>query len=201
MCTDITKIKELESQNKKVRSKFFSSVAHELRTPLNSIIPILDILISFIQACSFIPGEAKEKILKKLKIVRNSAIHLSSVIEDALDVSRIENNKFELNKAFFNIRKTVKEVYEIMQFQTEQKGLGMDLALEDAVPEMVYNDEKRFKQILFNLIGNAIKFTFSGVITIKIQYQAFTNELKVAVKDTGVGIKQEDLSKLFQFFG
>jgi signal transduction histidine kinase len=103
VCTDITKIKELESHNKKVRSQFFSSVAHELRTPLNSIIPMVKMVLSFLQQCFSVPEQERIQCVKKLTIVRNSSIHLQNVIEDALDVARIENNKFELNKANFDV--------------------------------------------------------------------------------------------------
>lgn len=104
---DVTRIKELESYNFKVRSLFFSSIAHELRTPLNSIFPMVDNLLRFV---------TDERGLLYLKIIKNSSMHLSNLIEDALDMSRIENNRFEANCDYFDIRNAVEEVAQIMEF-------------------------------------------------------------------------------------
>ena len=101
-----------------------------------------------------------------IKIITNSAYHLQSVIEDALDMSRIENNKFEINYDKFNIRQVIKEVEDIMEFQIEQKKLKLIIEVDFLVPEIIKSDMKRYKQILFNLIGNAIKFTYKGTISL-----------------------------------
>jgi signal transduction histidine kinase len=119
ICSDITKFKDSEIRMQKVRSRFFSSVAHELRTPLNAIIPILRMVIMILSTVNFLP----ENILKSLKIVLSSALHLQNVIEDCLEISRIENNKFSLYKEKFDIREAANEVCDIMKFQIEQKGL------------------------------------------------------------------------------
>lgn len=123
-CSDITQIKEVEKREKKMRSTFFSSIAHELRTPLNSIIPILIMVLDLIPRTS-------QKIYRYLQIVLNSSIHLQNVIEDALDISRIENNKFQLFMDQCDLRKAVHEVCDIMRFQFEQKKLGFDLVISD----------------------------------------------------------------------
>lgn len=92
------------------------------------------------------------------------------MIEDALDMSRIENNKFQIYKEFFDIRNTVDEVTKVMEFQTTQKNLILHTEIDDEVPEQIKSDQKRFRQILFNLIGNAVKFTFHGSITVRIKF-------------------------------
>ena len=103
-----------------MRSHFFSSIAHELRTPLNSIIPLVLIVIQILQSSAVsLTEENKLRALKYLKIISNSSVHLQNVIEDALDISRLENNKFEIFKSHFDIRKAVSEVYDIMSFQTD----------------------------------------------------------------------------------
>lgn len=119
ICTDFTKIKSIEEHGQRVRAVFFSSVAHELRTPLNSIIPILKMVIKDLA------GTIKSSNL--LKIVLNSSIHLSNVIEDALDISRLENNNFKLFIDMFKLRETIDEVCEIMAFQIDQKNLKLNL--------------------------------------------------------------------------
>ena len=111
ICSDITKIKAMERQQEKMRSIFFSSVAHELRTPLNSIIPIIQMILD--------THLADPRVESYLKIILNSAFHLQNVIEDALDISRLENNKFQLFKEAVDVRRAASEVCEIMKFQFE----------------------------------------------------------------------------------
>ena len=100
-----------------------------------------------------------------MKIIKNSSLHLSHLIEDALDMSRIENDKFEINLEEFSIREIANEIYDIMEFPVRAKGLTLNMNIDDSVPEKIKSDPKRYKQVLFNLIGNAVKFTFSGSIT------------------------------------
>jgi signal transduction histidine kinase len=176
-----------------MRAMFFSSIAHELRTPLNSIIPMIKmILLNFLSSID-------ERVKNYLKIILNSSLHLQNVIEDALDMSRIENNKFTIFKEMFDIREAVKEVSSIMEFQTSTKNIYMRIKVDELVPEKILCDQKRYKQILFNLIGNAVKFTFTGGIKVRVKFQ--NNDLITEIEDTGIGIKEEDLHRLFKFFG
>lgn len=162
MCTDITRIIELEKLNKAMRAQFFASIAHELRTPLNSMIPILQIVLKML-----LKGDLNldvAKLLRLVKIVHNSSQHLEHVIDDALDMSRLENNKFEIMKANFDLREALGEVYDLMKFQVDEKKLEFKLEVHTKVPKMIYSDKKRIKQVLFNIVGNALKFTFKGGI-------------------------------------
>ncbi|TNV85288.1 hypothetical protein FGO68_gene1251 [Halteria grandinella] len=204
ICSDITKLKEVEIQGQKMRNTFFSSVAHELRTPLNSIIPILRLLMAqFLKIQNLIPGA--DRVFNLISLVLNAALHLESVIEDALDLSRIENNKFTLSKENFNVYEAVEEVCDIMRFQIEAKALQLNVKISNQVPTVIFSDKKRFKQILFNLIGNAIKFTYTGCIRVEVSLKEHQKtkecQLIVSIIDSGIGIKPEDLQKLFQFFG
>ena len=169
ICTDITKLKEMEKQGQKLRATFFSSVAHELRTPLNSILPILQMILEILQTMG--PSAVVTRLEKNVKVALNSAKHLQSLVEDALDMMRIENNQFTFNNEIFDLRKAVDEVCEIMQFQLTSKALGFDLFFSELCPQQLFSDAKRIKQILFNFIGNAIKFTFQGKITLKVSCQ------------------------------
>ena len=187
----------MEHQSRKMRSMFFSSVAHELRTPLNSIIPIIKMIL---ESPNF---NLTAQLRKNLRIVLNSALHLQSVIEDALDMSRIENNKFTILKEMFNVREAVEEVCEIIAFQVESKKLQALVKISDEVPTHVFSDLKRYKQILFNLIGNAVKFTFKGAIKVRVDFECEEGRdtLITKVEDSRLGIQREDLNKLFTFFG
>ncbi|TNV83809.1 hypothetical protein FGO68_gene12023 [Halteria grandinella] len=196
MCTDITRLKEVEAQGRRMRASFFSSVAHELRTPLNSIIPIVKMVLQLVEN-----NKGMEKIHKLLYIVKNSSLHLQNVIEDALDISRLENNKFRITRENFDIKAAVQEVCEIMSFQIEQKGLKYMVLIDPQVPFVVCSDCKRLKQVLFNLIGNAVKFTFDGYIKITLTFDPLSHVLTFKIIDTGIGIQESDQQQLFKFFG
>ena len=152
-----------------MRTHFFSSIAHELRTPLNSVIPILKLVLNQIKSSNRQTLDIP-KVLRLLEIVHNSSIHLENVINDALDISRLENDKFEINKSPFEIRSMIAVVYDIMKFQIDAKGLQFKLNIKDNVPSNIHSDEKRIKQVLFNLIGNAVKFTLNGEISLNFDY-------------------------------
>ncbi|TNV84902.1 hypothetical protein FGO68_gene8331 [Halteria grandinella] len=201
ICSDITRIKEVESQGRKLRASFFSSVAHELRTPLNSIIPIIKMALDMIGGSTQGKQINFERLMKLLNIVKNSSYHLQSVIEDALDISRLENNQFQIFKELMDVRAVVEQVCDIMKFQVQEKGLQFAVKVGKSVPNTFLSDIKRVKQVLFNLIGNAIKFTFSGRISVIVDFDEETKLLTGKVSDTGLGIKEADLEKLFKFFG
>lgn len=121
------------------------------------------------------------------------------MIEDALEMSRIENGKFLVFEELADLREAVTEVTDIMRFQIEQKGLQMITNFTREVPKLILCDIKRLKQVIFNLVGNAIKFTYKGSITVSMRVEG--SEIVADVIDTGLGIDKEDLKKLFQFFG
>lgn len=176
-----------------MRAMFFSSIAHELRTPLNSIIPMIKMILS-----NFLDS-IDDRVKNFLQIILNSSLHLQNVIEDALDMSRIENNKFSIFKEMFDIGEAIREVSQIMEFQVKQKNLSLEIEIADSVPQKIMTDQKRYKQVLFNLIGNAVKFTFHGGIKVIVWFEL--GDLYTQIDDTGIGIVEEDLNKLFKFFG
>ena len=114
-------------------------------------------------------------------------------------MSRIENGKFEIINELVDIRETLNEVCEVMDFQVKLKKLRLHVNIDNNIPAKVRTDKKRFRQIMFNLIGNALKFTLKGAITIKLAF--FNSILFTEVQDTGIGIKEHDLNLLFKFFG
>jgi signal transduction histidine kinase len=123
------------------------------------------------------------------------------VIEDALDLTRFENNKFTVFRELFSIRAALEEVRDVMHFTLEQKDISLRLQIDPSVPPVIYSDQKRIKQVLFNLIGNAAKFTYNGAITVAMRFEAVAKRLVVNVRDTGIGMTEGDLAKLFRFFG
>ncbi len=165
-------------------------MAHELRTPLNSIIPM---------ALNLRKHVTSEKGLFYLEIVINNSKHLEVVIEDALEMTRLENNTFTVNYHEFDFHKMMSDVVQSMNCQSMLKGYPTVLEINADVPDFIFSDEKRLKQVFYNLIGNSIKFTFSGSIRVVIISEGL--KLLIKITDSGVGIKPEDFEKLFKFFG
>ena len=114
-------------------------------------------------------------------------------------MSRLENNKFSIFRELCDIKDAIKEVCAIMKFQVTEKKLALNVEISEKVPAKIYTDQKRYKQVLFNLLGNAIKFTYSGSLSVSIDL--VDNFLVSTVKDTGIGMSNVDLTQLFKFFG
>jgi len=170
---------------------FLASIGHELRTPLTSIIGFAKTL-SKERA-----GALNEEQKNQLNIILNSANHLHQLINDIIDIAKIESNKLEIRNERYDLVEELVNLKETFYITAEKKGLKFLLNTPDTL--MITNDKHRINQILINLIGNAIKFTDEGRIIIKIQ--TLNEKVVVSVKDTGPGIKVEDLQKLFKPFG
>lgn len=178
---------EAEVANR-VKSTFLATMSHELRTPLNSIIGFTGIIL---QGMS---GKVNEEQGKQLTMVKNSANHLLSLINDILDTSKIEAGMVELSLKEFSLDNVVREVVETLSPAASEKGL--EVLTE--VPEVITltSDKRWVKQVLMNLVSNAVKFTDQGSVKIAARVPGDEN-LEVRVIDTGVGIKKEDMDKLF----
>jgi len=175
----------------RLKSMFLASMSHELRTPLNSIIGFVSWLLMGME------GDLNEEQNKQLTMVKNSASHLLSLINDILDISKIESGKVDLSLETFDLAGVAKEVVETVLPQTKEKGLAVAVAIPEGMP--ITSDRRRVKQIVMNLVSNAVKFTDRGNITVtgKILDK---RGLEVTVTDSGSGIREEDMEKLFQPF-
>jgi signal transduction histidine kinase len=169
---------------------FLASISHELRTPLTSIIGFTRTLLSGNV------GNINEEQEKQLIIVLNSANHLHELINDVIDMTKIEVNKLSIKKEKFDLVEELIKIKETFNIASNEKGLEFFLDTPESL--IIYNDKKRVNQILLNLIGNAVKFTDKGKIILKIKLAK--REITISVKDTGPGIKQEDFIKLFKPF-
>lgn len=199
--TDITERKKAEENLHKVnkqleeadrlKSIFLSSMSHELRTPLNSIIGFTGILLQGLA------GSLNDEQNKQLSIVKKSSQHLLSLINDILDISKIEAGKIELSCEYFDLKELMEEV--ILTFDTMAK--DKNLKIEKTIPENItlYNDKRRFKQIIINLVSNAIKYTNEGSVKIMVKILD-KKDLEIKIIDTGVGIKKADLNRIFEPF-
>ncbi len=173
-----------------LKSMFIASTSHELRTPLTSIIGFTDVLLK-----GWV-GEINEEQTKQLTIILNSANHLLELINDIIDTSKIEAEKINLRKEKFDLAKQLHDVKETFQVAADKKSLKLSIEIEENFT--IYNDKRRINQIVVNLIGNAIKFTDEGSVSIKAQKKS--GRIEISVKDTGVGIREDDLEKIFKPF-
>ncbi|KAL4435387.1 hypothetical protein ABPG74_022870 [Tetrahymena malaccensis] len=179
-------IKLLQDISKK-KSKMVSFVSHELRTPLNSIIAMLESM-------------KNKPDLDYIETALMNSKYLLCISNDLLDLAQIKVNKFQIRKKTFNLKELILEILEMFQIQAERQHIDLVIDYPQDMRSFITSDKNRVRQVLINLIGNAFKFTLTGSITIKVQI--INNVLfQVHVIDTGIGIKEGDLNKLFKTFG
>jgi signal transduction histidine kinase/CheY-like chemotaxis protein len=183
--------RETSEQANKLKSVFLANMSHEIRTPLTAIIGFSE------QAVQEKEGEKRQNYLHR---VLKSSEHLLSLINDILDLSKIEAEKLELVPEHFNCLALIEDVYQLTQSQAEANGLQCKLEWQYPLPQILYNDVLRFRQVLLNLTSNAVKFTSKGKVVISVSYDMVNQQLVIKVKDTGVGMTAVELSRIFKPF-
>jgi signal transduction histidine kinase len=179
---------EAASQHK---SQFLANMSHELRTPLNAIIGYTELILNNIY------GDVPEKIKEILQYVETSGRHLLSLINDILDLSKIEAGQLKLSLNEYFIQEVVHSVITAMEPLASPKGLALVATLPPNLP-IGKGDERRINQVLLNLVGNAIKFTEAGEVRVEVTQR--DNEFRVTISDTGPGIAHEDQKRIFDEF-
>ncbi len=184
--------KTLAEKSNQAKSAFLANMSHEIRTPMNG-------LLGFIERLQ--KSEKDPERIKLFKTISNSGETLLNIINDILDFSKIEIGKMQLDLAPIYFTQTIEHVIDSFTQLASAKNITMHHTIDDTIPECIMGDETRFKQVLFNLINNAIKFTEeNGHISLHISYKKDSRQLYVAVIDTGIGIAQENLQKIFDSF-
>ncbi|MEM6449343.1 MAG: ATP-binding protein [Cyanobacteria bacterium P01_D01_bin.105] len=195
---DITTYKEAETaaqQASEAKSEFLANMSHELRTPLNGILGYAQILNR--------SDTLSEKERNGINIIYQCGSHLLTLINDILDLSKIEARKLELNPVPLHLPSLLNSVVEMCSIRAQQKGLDLQFHFSSQLPEGVVVDEKRLRQVLINLLGNAVKFTETGLVKLQVEVLALLDtqaSLLFQVIDTGLGIAEADQVKLFEAF-
>lgn len=186
--------KELAEHATQTKTNFLSNISHEIRTPMNAIIGLTDLLM---------PGEKEEERLEYLHAIKFSGDNLLRLINDLLDLSKIEANKMNLDSQPFPIKELLRQFEKVMSYLTKEKQLGLKFVVDKKLPNLLAGDQVRLNQILLNLGSNAVKFTEKGEVRFEVKLEPTKLDLfwlEITMADTGIGISEDKLSLIFDSF-
>jgi signal transduction histidine kinase len=192
--SELLKAKEVAEDAAKAKQQFLSTMSHEIRTPLNAIINTAGLLRD---------EDPRPDQLDNIEILHFSASNLLRLINDILDYSKIDSGKFEFETIDFELRKLLNGIYQSFEYEAKRKGLDLNIEVGGSVPKVIKGDSVRLSQILFNLVGNALKFTHSGHVKVKVDLSKELRgiaELRIQVTDTGIGIPEDKQQYIFESF-
>lgn len=188
------KTREAEELNKN-QNRFFSSMSHEIRTPINTVLGLNEIILR--------QEDASEEIRRDARNIQGAGKMLLALINDILDISKIEAGKMTIVPVEYNVGDLVSEMVNMIWLKAEEKGLEFKVDIDPNIPMRLFGDEVRIKQILINILNNAVKYTHEGSITLHMECEQTDEEnvlLKITVSDTGMGIPPEAIPHLFDSF-
>ena len=188
---ELEKSRRFADQANQAKSDFLAKMSHELRTPLNSMLGFTQLL----RGDATLPNKHQNYIAT----ISSSGSHLLNLINNILDLSKIQAGKSKLNKKDFYIEALLKSVCQMLELEANKKGILLSCHCEPGFPDLIHHDESKYKQILINVLANAVKFTAYGQVSLRAEALA-SNQLKFSIRDTGPGIAPQDLEILFEPF-
>jgi PAS domain S-box-containing protein len=176
------------------KTEFLANMSHEIRTPMTAILGYAELLLS--EATSY---DTPAERLQALDAIHRNGIHLLNVINDILDMAKIEAGKMTVERIPTNPGRIVEEVVSLLETRAQQKGLMLILRISENLPQTIQSDPTRLRQILFNLVGNAIKFTSEGVVSVHADWDPEQAHIRFQIADTGIGMTDAQLSSIRRF--
>ena len=193
MTTDLREYATKAGQATQAKSDFLANMSHEIRTPMAAILGFTDLLRIQID-------QDNQELIAHTQTIKRNGEHLLSLINDILDMSKIEAGKLNIEQIAVRPDGIICEVLSLMRVTADEKNLPLEAELLTPIPQEILGDPVRLRQVLVNLVGNAIKFTDTGQVRIEVSYDEAMEELKLAVTDTGMGMTQEHVARLFGAF-
>lgn len=193
-CDEMRHAKILAENARKAKSDFLANMSHEIRTPINVVIGMNEMILR---------ESDNQQVLEYAQNIEAASHTLLSTVNDILDFSKIESGKMEIIDHEYKLGELLNDAINMIEIKAEQKALKFEVSIDSNIPNLLYGDDIRIKQILLNLLNNAVKYTESGMVKLLVRGTMTDGEnvaLNISIEDTGIGIKQEDLTKLFEGF-
>lgn len=190
----LKKARNLAHQSAKMKEQFLASISHEMRTPMNAILGMSNLVIQ---------TDLDEEQHNYISSIKQSSEILLGVVNDILQISEIQNGKVKFENKNFNLHELLNNLINVMQYKAKEKKLGLELVQDDGTPTIIRGDKLRLNQILYNLVGNAIKFTDSGhvkIYVVNLNQNSYSVQIKFIVEDTGIGIPPDKVDAIFESF-